>query len=52
MVFVPRRSVDKPAIIVEMKRNKLVGVAIKQIKKRQHIESLKEYSCKVVFWWS
>lgn len=48
MVFVPRRNVNKPAIIVELKWNKTASAAIDQIKSRQYIESLKEYSGEVV----
>lgn len=48
MVFVPRKNVNKPAIIVELKWNKTASAAIEQIKNRQYIESLKGYSGEVV----
>ena len=48
MVFMPRRNVNKPAIIVELKWNKTASAAIEQIKNRQYIESLKGYSGEVV----
>lgn len=43
MVFVPRKHVDKPAMIVELKWNKSAHTAIEQIKNRQYVESLKGY---------
>ncbi len=48
MVFVPRKGVDKPAIIVELKWNKSAETAIEQIKDRQYVDSLKDYTGKVV----
>lgn len=48
VVFVPRRNVNKPAIIVELKWNKTASSAIEQIKNRQYIESLKGYPSEVV----
>ena len=48
VVFVPRRNVNKPTIIVELKWNKTASSAIEQIKNRQYIESLKGYPSEVV----
>ena len=48
MVFVPKRNVDKPAVIVELKWNKSAETAIKQIKEKQYIQSLKDYKGEVV----
>lgn len=48
MVFIPRSKVNKPAIVVELKWNKDADTAIEQIKERQYVESLKEYSGEVV----
>lgn len=48
MVFVPRSKVNKPAIVVELKRNKDADTAIEQIKRRQYAQSLKGYSGEVI----
>lgn len=48
MVFIPRKGVDKPAMVVELKRNKSAETAIKQIKDRQYVKSLKDYNGKVL----
>ena len=43
IVFIPKRYSDKPAMIVELKYDKLVEGAIEQIKEKRYVESLKEY---------
>lgn len=48
MVFVPRKHVDKPAMIVELKWNKSAHAAIEQIKNRQYVESLKGYAGEIL----
>ena len=48
MVFVPRNTSDRPAIVVELKWNQSVGAAIDQIKKRQYVECLKGYTGEVL----
>lgn len=48
MVFVLRRNVNKPAMIVKLKWNKTSSAAIEKIKNKQYIESLKGYSGEVV----
>ena len=48
IVLVPRKNVNKPAVIVELKWNKTAKAAIEQIKERQYIESLKDYKGEVV----
>lgn len=48
MVFVPRKGVDKPAMIVELKWNKSAETAIEQRNDRQYMESLKDYTGKVM----
>ena len=41
MVFLPKRNVNKPAMVVELKWNKKVDTAIAQIKEKRYAESLK-----------
>ena len=44
IVFLPRRHTDKPALIVELKWNQSEQGAIEQIKNRQYVKALEEYS--------
>lgn len=45
MVFIPRKKFpDKPALVVELKWDKSAKGAISQIKEKQYIEALKDYS--------
>ena len=44
MVFVPKRNVTKPAMIVELKWNQSADTAIKQIKEKKYVQSLDGYS--------
>ena len=48
IVLVPRRNVDKPAVVLELKYDKSAEAAIAQIKKNRYAESLKEYVGEVV----
>ena len=48
VVLVPRRHVDKPAIILELKYNRSADAAIEQIKEKRYSEALKEYAGEVV----
>lgn len=48
IVFLPRKSSDKPAMVVELKYGKTPESAIEQIKERQYPEDLKEYQGKVL----
>ena len=43
MVFVPRKTTQTPAIVVELKWNKTAEAAITQIKRKQYVESLKDH---------
>ena len=43
MVFIPRKHVSKPALIVELKWNHSVQRAIKQIKEKQYAGALEDY---------
>ena len=49
LVFVPRRGNQNPAMIVELKWNQDVGIALAQIKDRQNVKCLKDYQGKVLF---
>ena len=48
IVFVPRRGVDKPAFVVELKWDKSAEGAIKQIKDKQYVKALENYGGKVL----
>lgn len=48
IIFRPRKYVNKPAMIVELKKNKSSDVAIAQIKERGYMDALKEYRGEVV----
>ena len=44
LVFLPRKNVDLPALVVELKLNKSADTAIEQIKRRQYTDKIKDYS--------
>ena len=44
MVFIPRKNVDKPALIIELKQGKSAEKAIQQIKDRKYEEKVREYT--------
>lgn len=48
LVFIPRRNVDKPAMVVELKYNKDTDSAIDQIKRKDYSNIAFEYSGEVV----
>lgn len=48
LVFIPRRNVDKPAMVVELKYNKDTDSAIDQIKRKDYSSIAFEYSGEVV----
>ena len=43
MVFLPKRASSKPALVVELKWDKSAEGAIRQIKNKSYVSSLKEY---------
>ena len=47
-VFVPRKTTQTPAIVVELKWNQTAEAAITQIKRKQYVESLKDYRGEVI----
>ncbi|MCM1233703.1 MAG: ATP-binding protein [Ruminococcus flavefaciens] len=48
LVFRPRRNNSNPAIIVELKYDKSAEGAIEQIKKKQYVDCLKDYSGEIL----
>ena len=44
LVFIPRKHVDRPAMVVELKYNKDADTAISQIKRKQYPKKLAEYT--------
>lgn len=48
LVFIPRRNVDKPAMVVELKFNKDADAAIEQIKRKDYSRIAFEYTGEVL----
>lgn len=48
IVFIPRRNVDLPAIVVELKHNKTSGTAIEQIKQKKYTEKIAQYTGEIL----
>jgi len=44
IVFLPRKSSDRPAMVVELKWDQSARGAIAQIKDRKYVQALEEYS--------
>ncbi len=44
LVLMPRKNVDKPAIVIELKNNKTASRAIDQIKNRHYTDKVAEYT--------
>ena len=44
LVFIPRRNVDSPALLIELKCNKSADAAIDQIKRREYPVKVAQYS--------
>lgn len=44
LVLIPRKNVDSPAIIIELKYDKAVGTAIEQIKQKQYPSKVAQYA--------
>ena len=44
LVLIPRKNVDSPAIVIELKYDKAVGTAIEQIKRRQYSDKVAQYA--------
>ena len=48
LVFVPRKSCQSPAFIVELKWNQSAETAIDQIKKKKYAECLQDYTGEIL----
>lgn len=48
IIFLPRKQSDKPAMVVELKWNQSAESAIKQIRKKQYGDVLKDYAGKLL----
>ena len=46
--FIPRKHIDLPAIIVELKYNKSTGAAIEQIKQKKYTEKIAQYTGEIL----
>ena len=44
LVMIPRRNVDKPALVVELKFNHTADTAIDQIKRKEYPTKIAEYT--------
>ena len=44
LVLIPRKNVDSPAIVIELKYDKAVDTAIEQIKRRQYPDKVAQYT--------
>lgn len=44
LVLIPRKNVDSPAIVIELKYDKAVDTAIEQIKRRQYPDKVAQYA--------
>lgn len=48
LVFIPRKNVATPALIIELKCDKSAETAIEQIKNRNYVDCLKDYSGEIL----
>lgn len=48
VVFIPRKHIDLPAIIVELKHNKTSGAAIEQIKQKKYTEKIAQFTGEIL----
>ena len=48
LVFIPRKNVELPAIVVELKYNRSSGAAIEQIKGKNYTEKLSQYTGEIL----
>ena len=48
LVFIPRKNVELPAIVVELKHNKTSGAAIEQIKQKNYTEKIAQYTGEIL----
>ena len=48
LVFIPRKTSDKPAMVIELKWDKSADTAIEQIKRKQYTDKISEYSGEII----
>lgn len=48
IVFIPRKHIDLPAIVVELKHNKTSGAAIEQIKQKKYTDKIAQYTGEIL----
>ncbi len=48
MVFIPRKNVNLPAIIIELKHNKTSSAAIEQIKQKRYTDKINQYTGEIL----
>ena len=48
IVFIPRKNIDSPAIVVELKHNQSADTAITQIKTKKYTEKIAEYTGEII----
>lgn len=48
LVFIPRKNVELPAIVVELKHNMTSGAAIEQIKQKNYTEKIVQYTGEIL----
>ena len=48
LVYIPRKNVDTPALVIELKHNQPAGTAIAQIKAKNYPEKIAEYTGEIV----
>ena len=46
--FIPRKNIDLPAIVVELKHNKTSGAAIEQIKQKRYTDKIAQYTGEIL----
>lgn len=48
IVYIPRKNVDAPALVIELKHNQPAGTAIEQIKAKNYPEKIAEYTGEII----
>ena len=48
IVFIPRKNIDLPALVVELKRNQSTGLAIEQIRQKKYTDKISQYTGEIL----
>ena len=48
IVFIPRKNIDLPAMVVELKRNQSTGTAIEQIRQKKYTDKISQYTGEIL----